>query len=192
MQLLLSEKAIAVYEVLAILILIFIFIRQSKKNRETRERRQISNAKMRNMQLDEMLKNPDIRSEWSKHPNPFDVQYVHAANTEMNAMPKFQIEIEVHTETSVQRYLFDLEREVTIGQDEKNVLPVKDKLAAKRNCSIFVKNQAVYVKNLSASVPVCIQRGKKKQLIQNQIVKLQSRDILTLGKTALHISIYEN
>lgn len=192
MQLLLSEKAIALYEVLVIFILIFILIRQSKKNKEIRERRQISNEKMRNAQLEEMLKNPDIKSEWSKQPNPFDVQYAHAANGEMSAMPKFQVEIEVHTETSVQRFLFDLDQEVTIGRDEKNVLPLNDKLVAKRNCTIFVKNKAVYVKNQSLANPVCIQRGKNKQLIQNQIVKLQSKDILTLGKTALHVSVYEN
>lgn len=192
MQILLSEKAMAVYEILIILILAFALIRQIRKNRETRERRQISNAKLRNVKLEEMLKNPDIKSEWSKNPNPFDVQYVHAANNDMKAMPKHQIEIEVHTETSVQRYLFDLEREITIGRDESNVLPLNDKQAAKRNCAIYVKNQAVYAKNLNAATPICIQRGKKKQLIQNQMVKLQSKDILMVGKTALHISLYEN
>lgn len=191
-QLLLSGKAITLYQILAIFILIFVLLRQMKKNKAIRERRQISNTKMRNSQLEEMLKNPDIKSEWSKHPNPFEVQYVHAANTEMDVMPGFQVEIEVHTETSVQRYLFDLNQEVTIGRDERNVLPLNDKLVAKRNCSIFMKNQAVYVKNQSNANPVCIQRGKNKQLIQNQIVKLQSKDILTLGKTALHISLYEN
>lgn len=50
----------------------------------------------------------------------------------------------------------------------------------------------MYVKNECYEKPICIQRGKKKQLIQNQIVKLQSRDILSIGKTTLHISLYEN
>ena len=98
------------------------------------------------------------------------------------------MEIEVHTETSVQRYLFDLDQPVTIGRDEKNSLPLNDSMAAKQNCTIFVKNQTVYVK----ASPVCIQRGKVKKQVENQMVKLQSKDILIIGKTALHISLYEN
>lgn len=192
MQLLLSEKAVTLYEILVIAILIIVLFRQARKNKAARERRQISNVKKRNMQLEEMLKNPDIKSEWSKNPNPFEVQYVYAKNAEENVMPKFQAEIEVHTETSIQRYLFDLNQEITIGRDETNVLPLKDKMAAKRSCSIFLKNQAVYVKNHSASNPICIQRGKNRQLIQNQTVKLKSRDVITLGKTKLHILLYEN
>lgn len=191
-ELLLSGKAITLYEILVIAILIFILIRQVKKNKDIRERRDISNEKIRNAKLDEMLKNPDIKTDWPQQPNPFEVQYMQKAKAEFAVIPKFQVEIEVHTETSVQRYLFDLDQEITIGRDERNVLPLNDKQAAKRCCSIFVKNHAVYVKNLSFDNPVCIQRGKKKQLIQNQMVKIQSKDILTIGRTALHISLYEN
>jgi hypothetical protein len=188
----LSEKAIALYEILIILLLLFILIRQVRKKKDMQKRRQISSVKMRNEQLEAMLKNPDKEAEKSRRSNPYDVQYVHTGNAEIHAMPKFQVEIEVHTETSVQRYLFDLDQEVTIGRDEKNVLSINDRMAARRNCTIFVKNQAVYVKNQSSASPICIQRGKNKQLIQNQMVKLQSKDILTIGKTTLHISLYEN
>lgn len=191
MQLLLSRNAIAVYEILIIIGLVFALIYLTKKNRESRERRQIRNEKMRNQQLEEILKNPDITGEHYAKPNPFDVQYLHAAREKRDAKPGVQAEIEVHTETSVQRFLFDLEQELTIGQDETNVLPLNDRQAAKKNCSVFVKNQEVYLKNLSTSHPVWIQRGRNRQLIQNQIVKLQSKDILTVGRTVLYISLYE-
>lgn len=194
MQILLSKNAIAIYEILIILLLVIILVRQSKKNKDMQERKRIRKEKLRNAQLEERLKNPeiDIEQGWPANPNPFDVQYVHSANIDTNAMPRFQVEIEVHTETSVQRYLFDLDQEITIGRDERSVLPLKDPTAARRGCSILMKNQVVYVKNESTVNAVCIQRGKNKKLIQNQMVKLQSRDILTIGKTALHVSIYEN
>lgn len=190
-EVLLSKNAITVYEVLVILVLVVILVRQKKKNRELQERREITNAKIRNQKLEQKLKNPDSDMDWSKDPNPFEVQYMPEAEAHVKAASDLQIEIEVHTEMSVQRYLFDLNEEITIGRNAKNVLPLKDAMAAERSCTIFMKNRAVYVRNESVRNPVCIQRGKKKQFIQNQIVKLQSKDILTFGKTALHISIYE-
>ena len=190
-EVLLSKNAITVYEVLVILVLVVILVCQKKKNRELQERREITNAKIRNQKLEQKLKNPDSDMDWSKDPNPFEVQYMPEAEAHVKAASDLQIEIEVHTEMSVQRYLFDLNEEITIGRNAKNVLPLKDAMAAERSCTIFMKNRAVYVRNESVRNPVCIQRGKKKQFIQNQIVKLQSKDILTFGKTALHISIYE-
>lgn len=191
-QILLSEKAVTLYEILILLILLFLLVRQIRENRNARERRRIGNQKKRNLQLEEMLKNPDISKGKSKQPAPFDVQYVHAEEQEMDAVPEFQVEIEVHTETSVRRFLFDLDQQITIGRDENNTLPLKDHLVAKKNCLIFRKNHAVYVKNLNAAVPVFIQRGNNRQLIQKQMIKLKSRDVLTLGKTELHIVLYEN
>ena len=191
-EILLSGKAVMVYEILLILILLFVLVRQWKKNSDARERREIRNAKMRNVRLEGKLKNPDSVMDWSKTPNPFEVQYVQNAEKNVRSDPNFQIELEVHTETSVKRYLFDLDEAITIGKSERNSLPLNDRTVAERNCSIFRRKQFVYVKNECYEKPICIQRGKKKQLIQNQIVKLQSRDILSIGKTTLHISLYEN
>lgn len=191
-ELLLSEKAVGVCEIIIIVILIVILVRQIKRNREIRERQKIMNEKIRNTQLEEALKNQDAGSDWAGGPNPFEIQYVQKENIPVQMMPKFHIEIEARGENSVQRYLFDLEREVTIGWDEKNTLPIKDRTAARKNCVIYTRNQDVYVKNLSADKPVCIQRGKKKMVMQELAVKLHSRDILILGKTEFRISLYEN
>lgn len=189
---LLSKNAITIYELLVIFILILILVRQKKKSRELQERREITNAKARNLQLEQKLKNPDSDLDLGKDPNPFEVQYTPETGSHMRSASEIQIEIEVHTEMSVQRYLFDLDEEITVGRNGKNVLPLKDQTAAERSCSIFLKNRAVYVRNESSQNPICIQRGKQKQLIQKQIVKLQSKDILTIGKTTLHISLYES
>ncbi len=189
-QLLLSQKAITFYEVLIILILAALLIRQMKKKRQLEERRQITNIKTRNAELEKILKNPDNTVQQVKPPNPFDVQYRHNAN---NPIPRFQIGIEVHTEISVERYLFDLKQELTIGRDKKNKLPLgNDKLIAKKSCSIFLKDQNVYVRDSGSRNSVYLQRGKKNYRIQNQTVKLQNKDILILGKTSLHISLFEN
>ncbi len=191
MQILLSEKAVTVYEILFILILIIILVVQHRKRKDALERRRISNKKRRNEQLEEMLKNPDIKPQSGNGPNPFDIQYMYETGDEIKA-PAFQAEIEVHTATSVQRFLLDLDRPITVGRNENNILPLNDQTVADRCCSIFVKNQAVYVRNLSPSNPVFIQRGKKKLQIQNQIIKMQSKDIITCGKTVLHILLHQN
>jgi hypothetical protein len=192
LELFISEKAIALYEILVILLLLFIRIRQFRRKREIEERSQISNRKRRNVQLDEMLKNPDAQVEWSGRSSPYEVEYVHANKAKSSVLPKFQIEIEVHAETSVQRYLFDLNQEVTIGRDEKNVLPINEKQMAKQCCTVYVKDQAVYIKKDNAATPVSIRRGKKKHLLQNSPVKLQSKDVLSIGTTDLNIMLYEN
>lgn len=191
-KILLSKTAILVYEILMILILLFIFLYQRKKNRDIQARREIRNAKMRNVQLEEKLKNPANTMDWSKNPNPFDVQYISKAEKKEKPLLRFQVELEVHTETSVQRYLFDLDKEITVGRGTNNVLPLNDRQAENRCCSIFLKNHAVYVRNEGRENSLCIQRGKRKQPIQRQIVKLQNKDILTFGKTALHVFVYEN
>lgn len=192
MQILLSERAITIYEVLFILVLIVVLVKQHKRKKDAMERRRISNVKKRNQQLEEMLKNPDIHQQGGKGPNPFDVQYMQESSSGNGKTPAFQAEIEVHTETSVQKFLLDLDQEVTIGRGEKNILPLSDQTAAERCCSIFVKKQAVYVRNLSPSEPVWIQRGKKKMEIRRQIVKMQSKDIITFGRTTLHVLLYQN
>lgn len=115
-EVLLSKNAITVYEVLVILVLVVILVRQKKKNRELQERREITNAKIRNQKLEQKLKNPDSDMDWSKDPNPFAVQYMPEAEAHVKAASDLQIEIEVHTEMSVQRYLFDLNEEITIGR----------------------------------------------------------------------------
>lgn len=191
-ELLLSGRALLVYEILIILVLAFILLKQKKKHREVQERREISNAKMRNLQLEQKLKNPDSKTDWSKNPNPFEIQYIPETNRQPELVSDIQIEIEVHTGVSIQRYLFDLDEEITIGRSQKNILPLNDQMAPERSCSVFRKKRSVYVRNENIHNPVCIQRGKRKQLVQNEIVKLQSKDILIVGKNALHILLYEN
>lgn len=189
-ELLLSKTAITVYEVLVILILIIILVRQSRKNKDIQERRTISDAKLRNARLEERLKNPEIVSEVSRQSNPYDVQYVQ--NTDGRNMSQLQVAIEVHTETSVQRHLFDLDREITIGQAANNDLVLNDMYAPPGGCSVLTRGHDVYVKNQNINPPVRIQRGNRKMLIQSQMVKLQSKDVLTIGNTALHVSLYKN
>lgn len=191
-QLLLSQNAITVYEILIIVILVIVFIRQNRKNRDFEERRNISNEKMRNAALEEKLKNPESRMEMSRKSNPFEVQYTDNYSNNNETVPDFQVEIEVYTETSVQRHLFDLEREIFIGQDKNNDLVLNDVQAVKRGCSICMKDHAVYIKNRNSAPSVSIRRGKNHMVIQNQMVKLQTNDFLTVGKTEMHISIYEN
>lgn len=187
-----SQKTVTLCEVLVIILLIFILIRQSKRNKDIQERKNISNAKLRNAQLEEKLKNPESKEELHRQSSPFEVQYMQNAPDSTGAVPEFQVEIEVHTETSVQRHLFDLEHEVTIGQEPGNDLVINDKNATRKGCSIMVKDHSIYVKCQNTSSPVYVQRGKRTHLVKNQMVKLQSKDILTVGKTDLLISLYEN
>nr|WP_296042317.1 hypothetical protein [uncultured Blautia sp.] len=179
-----SQKAITLCEILVIILLIFILIWQSKRNKDIQERKNISNAKLRNAKLEEKLKNPESKEELHRQSSPFEIQYMQNAPDRTGAVSEFQVEIEVHTETSVQRHLFDLEHEVTIGQEPGN--------DPRKGCSIMVKDHSIYVKCQNTSSPVYVQRGKRTHLVKNQMVKLQSKDILTVGKTDLLISLYEN
>lgn len=187
-----SQKTVTLCEVLVIILLIFILIRQSKRNKDIQERKNISNAKLRNAQLEEKLKNPESKEELHRQSSPFEVQYMQNAPDRTGSVPEFQVEIEVHTETSVQRHLFDLEHEVTIGREPGNDLVINDKSATRNGCSILVKDHSIYVKCQNTSSSVYIRRGKRSHLVRNQMVKLQSKDILTVGKTDLLISLYEN
>ncbi|MCD7884778.1 MAG: FHA domain-containing protein [Lachnospiraceae bacterium] len=191
-ELLLSKKAVTVYEILIILVLIVILILQSRKKKAQEQRQKIIEQKNRNSQLEERLRNPGARLKDSSEPKPFDVQYKGEKDFGQSVLPDLQIEIEVRSRTSSRKYLLDLNREVTVGRDERNVLPVADPEAAAKSCTIFQKDGAVYVKNDCASDPVCVVRGKKRKEVMNQIVKLENRDILTFGKTELHISLYKN
>ncbi|MCD8103777.1 MAG: FHA domain-containing protein [Lachnospiraceae bacterium] len=191
-ELLLSKRALTVYEILVILALIVILIVQSKKKKAREERQKINERKNRNTQLEERLRNPGVRLEESKDPRPFDVQYKGEVDSQAASLPDIQIELEVCSRMSTRKYLFDLSRDVTIGKDERNVLPVSDPDAAPKNCTIFQKNGAAYVRNDCASDPVCVVRGKKRKEVMNQMVKLENKDILTFGKTELHISLYKN
>ena len=187
-----SQKAITLCEILVIILLIFILIWQSKRNKDIQERNNISYAKLRYAKLEEKLKNPESKEELHRQSSPFEIQYMQNAPDRTGAVSEFQVEIEVHTETSVQRHLFDLEHEVTIGQEPGNDLVINDKNATRKGCSIMVKDHSIYVKCQNTSSPVYVQRGKRTHLVKNQMVKLQSKDILTVGKTDLLISLYEN
>ncbi len=187
----LSKRAVTIYEIFIILIMILILISQSRKKKAQEERRKINNRKIRNEQLENRLKNPDIQLEKEKALKPFDVQYNDLINSEQEIFPDLQVEIEVHSRMSVRKYLFDLSREVTIGRDDRNLLPLNDASAAPVNCSVFKKNGSVFVKNLCISSPVCIQRGKKRKKVYDQLVKLESKDIIFCGDTKLHITIYK-
>lgn len=189
---LLSEKLIAIYETVIILVLAALLIWQTKKKKDVQERRRISGIKKRNENLEEMLKNPEAEADCTGNPNPFEVQYKQDIKAEHNTKNRFQVKIDVQTETSVKSFLFNLEQEITIGRDEKNILSLRDTQIAEKQCSIFEKNHEVYVKCPDCGNEVLLQRGSNKQKIQNCIVKLQNKDRLIFGKTALHISLYEN
>lgn len=191
-ELLLSGKAITVYELVIIAVLVVILIRQSKKSREIKRRKQISNVKMRNLQLDEMLKNPSVKTKQKKQPNPYDVQYLEADGHPGSGLAPMQVEILLHTGTSVKKYLFDLNREIRIGRASDNDLPISDGRVSRKNCSIFERGGTVYVKCREGAAPVSIRRGKNSQTIQNQMAELQSKDVLVIGQTELQIFLYEN
>lgn len=191
-EILLSKYAVAACELLAIAVLLFILIRQAGERKAARERREVRRRKKRNADLDRMLKNPEIKREEAGEPAPFEVKYREGMTSISSPLPGFQLEVEVHTQTSARRYLFDLEREVTIGRDKDNVLPIEDPLLAGKCCTIFLKNRSVYIRNRSKARPLTVERGSKKQPVTNRLVKLMSRDVVRAGSTAIHISIYEN
>lgn len=192
MGLLLSKNAVTLYELLVILILVIVIVCQTRKRKDLEERRNISNEKLRNATLEDRLKNPESRVEIPRQSSPFEVQYTNDLSNKNGIVPEIQVEIEVYTETSVQRHLFDLEKEVFIGQDKSNDLVLTDPSAVKRGCAICMKDHAVYIKNQNSAPSVSVRRGKKRLMVQNQMVKLQNNDVLTVGKTEMHISIYEN
>lgn len=189
-QLLLSKTAVTAYEILVILILLVILLRQRKQKKAVQERRNVSDAKMRNARLEEKLKNPNMISVQSRQSNPYDVQYVQ--NAEKGSTSQLQIAIEVYTETSVQRHLFDLDREITIGQANGNDLVLNDSAAPMDGCCVLAREHAVYVTNKNQDIPIQIKRGKKKMALRNQMVKLQNKDSLVIGCTDMVISIYRN
>lgn len=190
--LLLSKNAITWYEVAVIIVLVVVLIVLKKKYTEMKKRREIAEMNERNEQLMNALKNPDSEKNWSKQPKPHEVQYIPKTENNKKSASDMQIEIEVHTEMSVQHYLFDLDKMVTIGHSEKNTLPLNDQTISEYSCAIAMKEKAVYVKNEDQSKPICIQRGKNKSLIINQYERIQNKDILILGNTELHISLYKN
>ena len=157
-----------------------------------KKRREIAEMNERNEQLMNALKNPDSARNWSKQPKPHEVQYIPKTDSNKKATSDMQIEIEVHTEMSVQHYLFDLDKMITIGHGEKNTLPLNDQTISEHSCTIAMKDKSVYVKNEDQNKPICIQRGKNKSLITNQYERIKNKDILILGKTELHISLYKN
>lgn len=190
--LLLSKNAITCYEVAVIVILIVALVVLKKKYGEMKKRREIAEMNERNEQLMNMLKNPDSEKNWSKQPKPHEIEYIPKTDSGKKVASDMQIEIEVHTEMSVQHYLFDLDKMITIGHDEKNTLPLNDQTIAEHSCTIAMKDKSVYVKNEDQNKPICIQRGKNKSLITNQCERIKNKDILILGKTELHISLYKN
>ena len=191
-KLLLYKNVLTWCEVAVITILVIVLIVLKKKYGEMRKRREIAEMNARNEILNERLKNPDSEIDWSKNPKPFEVEYVLKMDSHKEKASDIQIEIEVHAERSVQRYLFDLNEKITIGNSEKNTLPLNDQTIAGRSCTIAMKNKSVYLINENLNEPICIQRGKNKSFITNQIVKLQSKDILILGKMELYISMFKN
>lgn len=191
-EIFLSKNVIIVYEIIIVLILFFILFYQMKKNKKFQERKRINEEKMRYIRLDEKLKNPDIKSNWVNYANPFEIQYSQQLNSNMQEMSKYQIEIEVRSKSSIRKYLFDLDKEITIGGNPSSVLFLNDNSISNVNCSIFLKNQMVYLKHYDITFPICIQRGKRKKIIKNQMLQLQNKDILTIGENVLYISIYKN
>lgn len=188
----LSKNVIIVYEIIIVLILFFILFYQMKKNKKFQERKRINEEKMRYIRLDEKLKNPDMKSDWANYANPFEIQYSQQLNSNMQEMPKYQIEIEVRSKSSIRKYLFDLDKEITIGGNPSSVLFLNDNSISNANCSIFLKNQMVYLKHYDITFSIRIQRGKRKKIINNQMLQLQNKDILTIGENVLYISIYKN
>lgn len=192
MELLLSEKAVTLYEVLLIVILAALLIRQTKKKSDIRKMREAASKKTRNAELEEMLRNRDTGSGSNSRVQPYDVQYKPSLDTEAGKNSGKQVQIEVHTETSVQKYLFDLKKEIAIGRSGDNDLVLADRAVSGHQCSVYRKDSFVYVRCPASTNPVYIRRGSNKQQLQNQIVKLQNRDILTVGNTDLHILLFEN
>ncbi|MDO4634032.1 MAG: FHA domain-containing protein [Eubacteriales bacterium] len=181
-----------IYEILLIALMIFLLVRQSKKKTRFEERKAASTKKMRNAQLDELLRNPESAREVSGQASPFDIRYREQIRTEQGVLPKLQMEVEVRTDTSIQRYLYDLSRPVAIGRNEKNDLALKDNQVPDYSCTVFVQKDSIMLRSQSMDVPILIVRGKNRQKLKNQLVKLQNKDILVIGRTTLCLSFYQN
>ncbi len=187
-----QQIILAIAEVAVIVLLIVILIRRRRKKGEAEERRQISNVKDRNSQLEEQLRNPELEKSLVKDLNPYEVQYSNAQENHPENRSKVQLELEVHTNTSVKKYLFDLTREISIGRSDSNLLTVPDMSMAECNALIYVKNHGIYAGNPSPERPFVIRRGKKQQKVDRVAVQVQHKDILMIGNTAVHILLYEN
>lgn len=182
-----SGKAILLYEVIILGALIIYLVNRSNKNKAEQERRNVKLAQERSEKLDELLKNPEWEGNGNNYSDPYEVKYLDHFGAESLNHGK-QIEIAVHSKTSIKKYVFDTSKPITIGRSKENLLWIEDRTVTRKHCIIYPEGKILYVKDLNATNHTNLIRGSRKKILGDNPAVIKDKDILEIGAVTLTLT----
>lgn len=189
MSVLFSDGIVIAYEVIAGVGLAANSLRLHKKNKKLKEMISLQKDRIREEELDAMLRN-EVHMERNAREavknNPYEVSY-HEERTA--AYEKEQAYVSVQVEElgtlSNKKYVVHVFEQIRIGRDDSNKIILNDVTIAGHQIELLRVEQSLFAKNLAPGVKVTLRRKRKKFSLGESPVCLNSGDELCFGNTTL-------
>lgn len=189
MSVLFSDGMVIAYEIIAGVGLAANSLRLFKKNKKLKEMISLQKDRIREEELDAMLRNQvhmERNAQAAVKNNPYEVSY-HEEKTA--AYEKEQAYVSVQVEElgtlSNKKYVVHVFERVKIGRDDSNKIILNDVTIAAHQIELLRVEQSIFAKNLAPGVKVTLKRKRKKFSLGESPVCLNSGDELYFGNTTL-------
>lgn len=157
-----------------VLLEIAVLMRSNKKNKEMYNYIRAAANIARNMQLEQMLRNP-YDSSTQNEPAHDMIHFI--CLTQMNSQVKHE-------------YVYSLNEVIRIGRAKSgNQLIVNDGYVSEFHCVIYTDNGAVFIRDNNSANGVVVRTGFSKKILVNNggSLQLQDSNILNLGSTMFKV-----
>ncbi len=187
---LLSNTAICFYEGLVLGFVLVRFTRLRREKKQAQEMSVLQKEKVREEQLDQVLKNRLYQGSAAKalqNNIPYEVNF-HEETPKMGGTREgIAVQIVEKGKLSTRKYVIFISEVITIGQSNTNALVLNDLNVAKEQCRVFKYGTDLYIQTLEDTHPVRLRRGKEEMQLSKNAVRLMDHDQIAVGDTTLQI-----
>lgn len=185
-----TGKVIIVFVALLIGVAVSFLVYYKRYQKEDREKEQYAMRRMREEALDRALANPMQKDEakpFEKQRRPFQVEYSKGDDGHKTKGQDRMFQITEITELSQRKYMFRCREQVSIGNQFGTVMILPGASDQEQiYCQVFFYEGANYVRSTGRQQIVLKRKGQQAIVNQNGI-KLQSKDTFTVGLTAFQV-----
>lgn len=189
---LLSGTAICCYEGALLGYILARFMRLRKAKKQAEEMSALQKEKVREEQLDQVLKNRLYQGSAIKalqNNIPYEVNFHEEAPQMGGTREGIAVQIVEKGKLSTRKYVIFISEVITIGQSNSNSLVLNDLSVATEQCRIFRHDGALYLQTLEDTHPVRLKRKREEMQLGKNAVRLMDQDQISVGDTTLQIHL---
>ena len=173
-------------------VLVFVLCKLGTKQKRKTELRQAAEKQMREESLERMILNEKhVQTGRDKAYNPYEVSYEKGNGVKLQkTVGQILVSLEEKNELSTKKFVLNPVNTIRIGSGlHGNDVIVQGEKIAEVQCEIFSAGNKIFVRNKNLNHPTVLKRKRERALVDERGLRLQTGDVIMMGKVAYRVTL---